>query len=97
MAPFRFTLAQNYPNPFNGTTKIVYEVPAGNSPGSGAGFVELAVYDVLGRRVALLVSGRQDAGVHEVLFDAADIPSGAYIYRLRSGDTVQSRRLVIAR
>jgi hypothetical protein len=52
---------------------------------------------VLGRRVATLVSDRQPAGRHEVTFDAADLPSGVYLYRLQAGDMVQSKRLTIVR
>jgi len=95
--PSQFVLAQNYPNPFNATTRIVYTLPSAHAQRSGTGDVELVVYDVLGRRVAVLVNGRQSAGVHEVTFDAADLPSGVYIYRLTTTGFVQSRRLVLER
>jgi hypothetical protein len=85
--PAHFVLEQNYPNPFNPTTVVRYQLPA-------AGDVTLAVYDLLGREVAVLVRGRVDAGVHEVTFDASGLSSGVYLYRLSAGDFVQARRLL---
>ena len=55
----------------------------------------LKVYDVLGREVSVLVDEKNDAGVHEVRFDAAGLVSGVYFYRLRAGDFVQSRKLLL--
>jgi len=86
--PKHFVLEQNYPNPFNPTTVVRYQLPA-------AGDVTLAVYDLLGREVAVLVNGRADAGVHEVTFDGSGLSSGVYLYRLSVGDFVQARRLML--
>jgi N-acetylneuraminic acid mutarotase len=86
--PKHLTLEQNYPNPFNPTTVVRYQLPL-------AGEVTLAVYDLLGREVAVLVNGRMDAGVHEVTFDGSGLSSGVYICRLSAGDIVQSRRLLL--
>jgi glucuronoarabinoxylan endo-1,4-beta-xylanase len=86
--PAHFVLEQNYPNPFNPTTVVRYQLPA-------AGDVTLAVYDLLGREVTVLVSGRADAGVHEVTFDGSGLSSGVYLYRLSAGDFVQARRLLL--
>lgn len=75
--PGEFGLGQNYPNPFNPTTVISYQLPVVSQ-------VRLVVYDVLGSEVAVLVNGRKDAGVHEVTFNAATLPSGMYFYRLQA-------------
>lgn len=88
--PESYSLAQNYPNPFNPSTVIEYSVPT-------AGDVNLAVFDLLGREVRTLVSGPVTAGVHRVRFDARDLASGVYLYRLRAGDFVQTRKLTLVR
>ncbi len=89
-------LEQNYPNPFNPTTNIRYQVPApGGVQGPGANEVKLAVYDLLGREVAVLVDERKPAGNFEATFDGAKLSSGVYIYRLIAGSFVQSRRMIL--
>jgi hypothetical protein len=88
--PEGFALQQNYPNPFNPSTVISYELAA-------AGPVRLAVFDVLGRQVALLEDGFRQAGSHEVTFDAAGLPGGAYIYRLEAAGGRQTRTLVLSK
>jgi hypothetical protein len=85
--PSEFALGQNYPNPFNPATVITYQLPAASD-------VRLSVYDVLGREVAVLVSERRGAGVHKVGFDASGLSSGVYLYSLRAGDFMQTRRLI---
>ena len=87
--PREFALGQNYPNPFNPATTIRFSVPEA-SP------VKLVVFDVLGRQVRVLVDGVREAGIHEVLFEAGDLPSGTYLYRLetRQGSFVQMMQLV---
>ncbi|MEW6510745.1 MAG: T9SS type A sorting domain-containing protein [Bacteroidota bacterium] len=84
------SLSQNYPNPFNPSTHIAYSLTA-------RGFVTLRVFNSLGQAVATLVEGIQDAGEHEVIFDGSGLASGVYLYRLRAGDYVQTRRLVLVR
>jgi len=74
-----YVLSQNFPNPFNPTTVISYQLPV-------EGDVNLAVYDALGRRVAVLVEQRMPAGSHSVTFDASQLASGVYVYVLTSGD-----------
>jgi photosystem II stability/assembly factor-like uncharacterized protein len=81
-------LFQNYPNPFNPETRVRYSIRK-------RGFVSLKVYDVLGREISTLVSEEKQAGNYEVVFDAADLSSGVYLYRLLSGDVVQTRRLLL--
>lgn len=88
--PSEFRLGQNYPNPFNPVTCIRYEVPE-------AGFVSLNVYNVLGQLVADLVNQVQSAGSHTVMFDASEIPSGVYVYRLSFGMRQETRRMMIVR
>ncbi|HQV32934.1 MAG TPA: T9SS type A sorting domain-containing protein, partial [Calditrichia bacterium] len=83
-----FKLEQNYPNPFNPTTTISYEV-------SKAADVNLDVYNVLGEKVASLVSGRQNAGSYTVDFDAASFSSGIYFYTLTSGSVKITKKMVL--
>jgi hypothetical protein len=89
-APTALTLSPNYPNPFNPVTTIAYELPEAQT-------VRLVVYDVLGRRVATLVEDRQDAGRHEVRFDASPLASGLYVYRLMAGEAVRSGRMLLVK
>ena len=88
--PTQFSLSQNYPNPFNPSTTIRYALPRNAA-------VRLTVYDALGREVALLVNGRQEAGGHEVVFQASTLASGMYFYRLQAEGFVQIRSLVLLR
>ena len=86
--PAEFALHQNFPNPWNPSTTIRYELPK-------ATHVLLTVYDALGREVATLVQGDQEAGYHEVRFDGLGLASGVYLYRLTAGEFVQTRRLLL--
>ncbi|GEM_PF-1721557 len=88
--PKEFLLDQNYPNPFNPTTTIRFTLQVSS-------FTSLKVYDVLGREVATLVNGELDAGEHSVVFDAAGLPSGVYVYRLSAGTFVQQKKMVVMR
>jgi hypothetical protein len=88
--PVTFELLQNYPNPFNPTTNIEFRV-------SSLGLVSLKIFDVLGREVAMLVNEMRPAGAYSVRWDASSFPSGVYFYRLRSGDFVQTKKLVLAK
>jgi streptogramin lyase len=86
--PTGYVLEQNYPNPFNPVTTIRYGVPE-------ASWVRLAVFDMLGREVALLADRFAEAGAHEAVFDAGDLPSGVYIYRLEAPGTSLVRELTL--
>jgi len=89
-SPKSFRLGQNYPNPFNPTTNILYEVP-------GQSHVTLTVVDVLGREVAVLVNQEQPPGKYRAVFDASNLPSGVYFYRLAAGTFVQAHRMMLLR
>lgn len=84
--PSEFALNQNYPNPFNPTTTIEFSLPAPSD-------VSLKVYNVIGQEVASLVDGPMGAGSHSVQFDASNLSSGVYFYRLTAGGVTQSKKM----
>jgi hypothetical protein len=86
--PAEFMLCQNYPNPFNPETTIRYHLPTD-------GLVNLTVYDIAGKLVSEMVDGWRHAGVHEVTFDASDLASGIYFYRIEAGDFNAVRKMVL--
>jgi len=88
--PDDFALNQNYPNPFNPKTVISFNLPE-------AGNVRLEVMDVLGRRVAILVDEVKQSGQHEVIFDASQLSSGTYIYRLEAGEFSKTRKMMFVK
>ncbi|GBD86933.1 hypothetical protein BMS3Abin03_00858 [bacterium BMS3Abin03] len=83
-----FELEQNYPNPFNPSTLIAYSIPQ-------EGFVSLNIYNLLGEKVATLVNSIQEAGRYEVSFDASSLASGIYVYSLKSGSSLTSRKMLL--
>lgn len=83
-------LKQNYPNPFNPTTAISYDIPQ-------SGQIRLAVYDVLGREVAVLVNGVQQAGSYSLTFDASALSSGVYVYRITSGSKSYAKTMLLVK
>ncbi|TKJ42429.1 hypothetical protein CEE37_01740 [candidate division LCP-89 bacterium B3_LCP] len=86
--PDQFEVLGTYPNPFNPSTVLRFQLPD-VSP------VNLAVYDISGRLVAELINGWRDAGVHEVTFDASDLASGIYLYRIEAGEFSASGKMVL--
>ena len=94
--PISFSLEQNYPNPFNPVTKILYTIPASpkSSPNNRT-LMTLKVYDVLGNEVATLVDEEKPAGKYEITFDGSKLSSGVYIYKLRAGEYVSSRKMLL--
>lgn len=86
--PGQYILMQNYPNPFNPATTIRFGLPS-------AGDVQLIVYDILGRKITTLVDEYKEAGYHDVIFSATDLSSGIYLYRIRAGDFVKTKRFLV--
>ena len=86
--PKEFALEQNYPNPFNPSTKISWQLPV-------SGQVTLKVYNVLGREVSTLVNEYRQAGSYEVDFNASELPSGVYFYRLKAGEFTATRKMIL--
>lgn len=88
--PHRYALGANFPNPFNPTTQIKFSLPQATK-------VELAIYDLLGRRVAKLVDGKRQGGQHKVTFDASYLSSGVYIYQLKADNFSESRKMLLVK
>ena len=86
--PATLNLDQNYPNPFNPTTTISYQIPA-------TSLVTLKVFDLLGRELATLVNGEQQAGSYRTTFDASRLSSGVYLYQLNAGTTTLTRKMAL--
>jgi Secretion system C-terminal sorting domain/Galactose oxidase, central domain len=86
--PERFELHQNYPNPFNPSTKISFSLPS-------SGFVKLEVYDLHGGLVRDLTSKTYSAGTHSIDFNASELPSGVYLYKIQAGNFTDSKRMVL--
>ena len=88
--PGNFVLSQNYPNPFNPKTKINYELPFSK-------YVELSVYNSIGQKIAVLVNKKQEAGKYEVDFDGSSLASGIYLYQIRAGKYVSTKKMVLCK
>ncbi|VAX15716.1 hypothetical protein MNBD_IGNAVI01-2834 [hydrothermal vent metagenome] len=86
----KYGLSQNYPNPFNPTTTIAYQIP-------NDGFVNLVVYNTLGQVVSTLVNEYQTSSKYSVQFDASNLPSGVYFYRLESGSFIKVNKMLLLR
>jgi len=88
--PSNFSLSQNYPNPFNPSTQINYQLPENS-------FVDLVVYDSIGQLVAKLINSYQTKGIYTISFDATNLPSGIYVYKLIAGDFSATRKMLVAK
>jgi hypothetical protein len=88
LLPDEFALYQNYPNPFNPSTIIKFDVPSSS-------FVNISIYNTIGERIATLVNKQMEAGVHFTRFDASNMPSGIYIYRLTAGNIVFTNKMML--
>ncbi len=86
--PSQFVLHQNYPNPFNPSTNISFTIPAAN-------FTSLRIFDILGKETAVLLNGKMDAGDYDIPFNASRLTSGIYLYQLRSGNIVETKKMVL--
>ncbi|NOZ62630.1 MAG: T9SS type A sorting domain-containing protein [Calditrichaeota bacterium] len=89
-APKNFLLRQNYPNPFNPTTTIQFELPA-------LSFVNLKIFDAMGREIRTLLREKLPAGQHRIVIDAEDLPSGVYFYRLQAAGKSATKKLILLR
>ncbi|MBK7380185.1 MAG: T9SS type A sorting domain-containing protein [Ignavibacteriales bacterium] len=97
-SPTEFSLGQNYPNPFNPTTKIKYTIPTVTlSLSKGDILVSLKVFDVLGNEIATLVNEQQRPGSYEVEFNSAKLSSGVYYYQIKSGNFLDTKKMVLIR
>lgn len=90
LKPYQYNLAQNYPNPFNPTTTIGYSIPA-------AGNVVLKVFNVLGEEIKTLEDGYKAAGIYDVSFNASDLPSGIYYYRIEAGNFSAVKKMILVK
>ncbi len=88
--PEQISLEQNYPNPFNPVTIITFEMPVNDH-------VRLEVFDVLGQRISTLINEQISAGQHQVQFDASDLNSGVYFYRLETDTFVETRKMMLVK
>jgi hypothetical protein len=88
ISPTQFKLSQNYPNPFNPTTTINYQIATD-------GHVSLIIYNVLGKEIAQLINKNEKAGDHSVNFDASNLPSGIYFYRLQAGSSMDIKKMIL--
>ena len=88
--PVDYSLFQNYPNPFNATTSISYQLGVD-------GHVKLEVYSTLGRKVATLIDSKQQAGYRSVAWDASQVSSGLYFYKLTAGDFTETKRMILVK
>ena len=86
--PKDFEIHQNFPNPFNSSTTIYYGIPE-------ASFVSLTIYNLLGEKVAEIVSDHKDAGYYEATFDAKEFQSGVLLYRLQAGSFVETKKMIL--
>jgi len=90
IAANKFELEQNYPNPFNPATSIHYSI--GSSQ-----FVSIKVFDVLGNEVAVLVNEEKTAGNYKIEFNASNLSSGIYFYKLQAGSFVETKKMILLR
>ena len=86
--PHAFELYQNYPNPFNASTLIEYSLPS-------ASHVTIEIYDILGRRMKTIIIGEQQAGYHQITWNAFDKSSGMYFYKVRAGEYTGTKKMVL--
>lgn len=86
--PMTFALAQNYPNPFNPSTTIKYQIPKES-------VVKIFVYDVLGKNVATLVNEKKNAGYYELEFNASNLASGLYFYKIEAGEFTDVKKMML--
>ncbi|MDP2362134.1 MAG: T9SS type A sorting domain-containing protein, partial [Ignavibacteria bacterium] len=90
LTPSELYLSQNYPNPFNPSTTINFSVPK-------LSFISISVYDVLGNEIAILVNEEKPAGTFELTWNAENLPSGIYFYKLKTGNFIDTKKMILLR
>jgi hypothetical protein len=86
--PTHFSLEQNYPNPFNPATTVYFSLPSKS-------FVSVKMFDALGRAVSALVSEELSAGTYTRQWNASNVPSGVYFYRMQAGEFVETKKMIL--
>jgi len=86
--PEDYSLGQNHPNPFNPVTTFTFSLPRASN-------ISLEIYNIIGQTIAVAASGNYPAGVHEVNWEAVDLPSGVYFYRLLADDYKETRKMIL--
>ncbi|MBU0559275.1 MAG: T9SS type A sorting domain-containing protein [Bacteroidetes bacterium] len=86
--PIKYSLKQNYPNPFNNSTTITFEIPKKE-------FVEIAIYNLMGEKVAELLNKELSLGKYEIPFSAEDLPSGIYFYRIKTSTHQETKKCAL--
>lgn len=86
--PSEYSLRQNYPNPFNPSTIINYSIPSES-------MVTIKIYNVLGQEIKTLVNKTETSGNHQITFNAGDLPSGIYLYRIQTGNFTQTKKMIL--
>ena len=86
--PLSFNLQQNYPNPFNPTTRIEYSIPY-------AAEVIIAISDIMGKEVEVLVNEFKNPGNYSIQFDASELSSGVYFYQMKAGNYLSNKKLIL--
>ncbi len=90
-----FSLSQNYPNPFNSSTKIKYSIPVVDVNFASTTNVKLIIYDVLGKKIKTLVNKEQQSGNYEIVFNANELPTGIYFYKIVAGKFLEIKKLLV--
>ena len=86
--PGTYTLSQNYPNPFNPNTRIKYSIPKSSQ-------VTLKIFNTLGEEIKTLVNEEKPVGIYELTWNAANLPSGVYFYQLKTGEYINTKKMVL--
>jgi hypothetical protein len=88
--PVEYAISQNYPNPFNPNTTIKYSIPRSS-------FVIVKIHDMLGNEIETLVKEEKQAGIYKLTWNAANLPSGVYFYRIQAGSFIETRKMILLR
>ena len=88
LLPTGYSLSQNYPNPFNPSTRFRYSVPQSSK-------VVIKVFDILGKEITTLMNEQKLAGTYELTWNASNLPSGVYFYRLNAGEFTETKKMIL--